>query len=146
MKPLAAHGVTVELPPGWDARASKKDGVVTLHVANYAIPTRDGEFGPRATRTMPTSGIFLALTEYQQALAREGLYRRRRIPRRLAPGDFSPNAVLNARRDQLGHQRFFTANGRPFCLYAVVRARRGRARLVAQANAVLRSLRIDSRA
>jgi hypothetical protein len=142
---MSAHGVTVELPRGWDARASKKDGIVTLHLANYAIPSRDGEFGPRATRTMPTGGVFIALTEYRPQLANKGLYRARRAPRRLAPGDFSPNAVLNARRHQLGHQRFFSAKGHPFCLYAVIRASRNTARVVAEANTVLRELRIEGR-
>ncbi|MGI9659103.1 MAG: hypothetical protein ACR2OD_09355 [Gaiellaceae bacterium] len=116
---------------------------MTLHVANYAIPARDGEFGPRATRTMPAGGVFLALTEYRAGLANKGLYRKRRVPTRLAPGDFSPNSVLNARRDQLGLQKFFSASGRPFCLYTVVRARKGRARLVAHVNAVLKTLEID---
>lgn len=143
MKPLSAHGVTVAVPRGWDARASKRDGTLTLHLANYAIPQRDGEFGPRATRTMPSGGVFLALTEYRPALAGKGLYRRRGVPRRLAPGDFSPNAVLNARRGQSGLQRFFSVGGRPFCLYAVVRAPGNSSKLVARANAVLRTLRVE---
>src|SRR5680860_180586 len=124
MKPISAHGVTVDVPAGWDVRVSKRDGVVTVHVANYAMPSRDGEFGPRATRTMPAGGVFLALTEYKPGLANKGLYKKRRVPQRLAPGDFSSHAVLNARRDQVGLQRFFTASKRPFCLYAVVRAPR----------------------
>lgn len=131
------------MPRGWDARASRRDGTLTLHVANFAIPPRDGEFGPRATRTMPGGGVFIALTEYRSGLANKGLYRRRRIPKQLAPGDFSSRAVLNARRHQVGLQKFFSANGRPFCLYAVIRGPRARTKLVAQANAILQTLEIE---
>ncbi|MBV9413949.1 MAG: hypothetical protein JO363_03130, partial [Solirubrobacterales bacterium] len=45
---------------------------------------------------------------------------------------------------QVGRQEFFTASGRPFCLYVVVSGvRLERRRQLGSVGALLRSLRID---
>ena len=49
------------------------------------------------------------------------------------------------RPGHLGAQRFFTAAGRPFCLYAVVTpARRRPAQLIGELGAVLATVRFDA--
>ena len=45
---------------------------------------------------------------------------------------------------QLGCQRFFTAGGRPFCLYVVAGSRAYLPRIIADVNAVLAGLDVQS--
>ena len=143
MTRLSGHGLSLDLPEGWDARVTQRRGQVTLHAASYPLPARDGEFGPGAIARMPRDGVFLALTEYRRALAGSRLYQRNGPPKRLPPGELSARAVLNARPGQVGLQRFFAAHGRPFSLYLVVGSARGRRHLAAQANVVLRTLSVE---
>jgi hypothetical protein len=52
--------------------------------------------------------------------------------------------MAHPRPGQVGRQEFFTASGRPFCLYVVVSgARTERRRQLAAIGVVLRSLRIE---
>jgi hypothetical protein len=142
---LEAYGISLELPVGWEGNAFRhEDGEPTVHVASFALPRSDGEFGTRATGGMPPDGLFLALTEYgvaERGLG-TGIFAGRR-PRSLEPGLLSPHTLLRPMAGQRGLQRFFTASGRAFCLY-VVAGRDGRERLGA-ANAVLASLEIGAR-
>ena len=143
MSLLAAYGISLELPPGWEGNAFRHaDGEPTVHVASFRLPRADGEFGTRATGGMPHDGLFLALTEY------------RVTPRELGAGIFAgqpPRALrtelLDARSllrpvaGQLGLQRFFSTANRAFCLYVV--AGRDAHRRLSTANAVLSSLAIS---
>lgn len=133
---LAAHGIAVELPPGWEGRIYKRpEGDPTLHAANYALPHKDGDFGSEATARMRPGHMFVTLTEYRPGQGLEpgrGLFHAKAIPLPLAPRLFKRNALLVARPGQAGFQHFFTENGRPFCLYAVLcLPRRGYAARVA---------------
>src|SRR5262249_32086336 len=63
---LEAYGISLEVPPGWEGSAFRRDGgEPTVHVASFRLPSRDGEFGTRATGVMPRDGLFLAMTEYR---------------------------------------------------------------------------------
>lgn len=124
-------------------------GVATLHAGDFELPLDDGEFGDRSTGAMPSVASFLALTEYSPGDGLKpgvGLFSPRRIPLPLDPASFGSSRLAHPRPGQVGTQHFFTAAGRPFCMYAVVagpRARR-RAQLLAL-DRVLRSLRIAPR-
>jgi hypothetical protein len=146
---LEAHGLRVELPRGWSGRVFRRPaGGATLHAGSFQLPLEDGEFGDRSTRAMPHGASFLALTEYRPGAGLEpgkGLFASGRIPRALDPTAFSPTGLAHPRPGQAGMQRFFTAAGRPFCLYAVVSpARRRPAQLVGELSAVLATLRFDA--
>ena len=65
------------------------------------------------------------------------------VPWPLAADDFSPDTLQRGISGQSGLQRFFVADGRPFCLYVVLGRETDRGPLVAQCNAVLRTLRIS---
>jgi hypothetical protein len=95
---------------------------------------------------MPHGSSFLALTEYRPGAGLEpgrGLFASRRIPRSLDPTAFSHTGLAHPRTGQAGMQEFFTAAGRPFCLYVVVSGPRAeRRRQLAALSAVLRSLRV----
>ena len=121
---LAAHGISVELPSTWSGRVFSRGGeLATLHAATFALPLDDGEFGDRSTGLMPAGGSFFALTEYAPSpdlRAGDGLFASRRIPLPLDPTAFGSHRLAHPRPGQAGTQHFFTASGRPFCLYAVI--------------------------
>jgi hypothetical protein len=146
---LAAHGLEIELPPGWSGRAFRRDaGGATLHAGDFQLPLEDGEFGGRSTQLMPAGSTFLAVTEYRPGAGLEpgqGLFASHRIPRALDPTEFSSRGLAHPGPDQAGTQRFFTAAGRPLCLYVVVCGPRSeRRRQLAVLSHVLRSLRIQA--
>ena len=145
---LGAHGLEVELPAGWSGRAFRRAaGGATLHAGDFQLPLEDGEFGGRSTQLMPAGSTFLALTEYRPGAGLEpgqGLFGSHRIPRALDPTEFSSRGLAHPRPDQAGAQRFFTAAGRPLCLYVVISGPRSeRRRQLAALSHVLRSLKVQ---
>jgi hypothetical protein len=126
---LAAYGISLELPRGWDGRIYRRPGASpTLHAANFQLPPDDADFGSGATGRMPPGGIFVALKEYAAGPNLRpgvGLYASHSLPLPLERRYFHPRALQVGRPGQAGFQHFFTARGRrPFCLYAVIRAAR----------------------
>jgi hypothetical protein len=122
------------------------DGEPTLHAASFPLPLADGEFGANATLRMPTDGAFVSVTEYRvdgKLAPGKGLFAARQ-PRLLARAAFSPSALFRPIAGQFGSQMFFTAAGRPFALYAVVGSSTALARRLAEVNALLASLSVDS--
>jgi hypothetical protein len=121
---LAAHGIALELPHGWDGRLYRNAGQdATLHAASFPLPDADGDFGSGATATMPARGAFLSLKEYRagpRLIPGVGLFAARSIPLPLRPDRFHPRALQVTRSGYAGFQHFFTASERPFCLYAVI--------------------------
>ena len=124
---IAAHGIELELPRGWDGRLYRVAGSAPIvHAASFPLPPADGDFGSGATASIPAGGAFLALKEYRpgpRLRPGAGLFASRAIPLPLAAGHFNPHALQVGRRGQAGMQHFFTASGRPFCLYAVIATR-----------------------
>jgi hypothetical protein len=124
---LKAHGIAVELPRGWEGRIyRRKGGDPTLHAASFALPNADGDFGSVATGRLPVGGGFLSLTEYRPGrglMPGKGLFASTEIPLPLDPRNFHPHTLHIGRPGQAGFQHFFTADGRPFCLYAVISTR-----------------------
>jgi hypothetical protein len=163
---LAAQGVAIELPSGWDGRiygrsrleiigsdeppisalaAPADQRFARVHTANFALPTEDGDFGAAATSKMGRGGVFASLVEYQPGdglVPGVGLFAEPGPPPSLGRRDFSPDALLRALPGQAGVQRFFTANGRPFCFYAVLGSYARADQLLGELNPVLASLRI----
>ena len=145
MSRLEAYRISLELPPDWEGSAFRHDGgEPTVHVASFRLPSRDGEFGTRATGLMPRDGLFLAMTEYRvgEGELGAGLFAGRR-PRSLRAAELGASTLLRPVAGQRGVQRFFSAANRAFCLY-VVAGSDGERRL-ATANGVLASLVIDPR-
>jgi hypothetical protein len=122
---LAAYGIEIELPRGWDGRIYRRPGAdATLHAANFPLPHDDADFGSGALAHLPGHGAFLALKEYRAGPHLKpgvGLYASRSVSLPLNASDFNPRALQVGRPRQAGFQHFFTASGdRPFCLYAVI--------------------------
>jgi hypothetical protein len=142
---MAAYGISLELPAGWEGYAFRHDGgEPTMHLASFRLPGSDGEFGSRATAAMPSDGLFLALTEYRVAASQlgTGIFADP-PPRVLRAEQLSAQTLLRPLAGQRGQQRFFSSGGRAFCLYVVV-GRDGDRRLRA-ANGVLSSIEIEPR-
>ncbi|MFQ5557868.1 MAG: hypothetical protein ACE5GB_10240, partial [Acidimicrobiales bacterium] len=100
METLAANGLTIEVPRGWEAelsalgRASDLDTAVplvarprvVLHAANFALPPDRGDYGSGATEVMDSGGVLVVLLEFDQAVVRvTGRLNERRITRGEAP-------------------------------------------------------------
>jgi hypothetical protein len=146
-----AHGLHIDLPHTWSGRVFRAaDGLATLHAGDFQLPPDDGEFGDLSTGSMPGVATFLALTEYEPGDGLRpgvGLFAPRKIPLPLDPTDFGTSRLQHPRPGQVGTQHFFSASGRPFCMYAVIAGpRHGRRHQLLALDRVLRSLRIDRRA
>jgi hypothetical protein len=140
----------VELTRGWSGRVFRAaDGLATLHAGDFQLPLDDGEFGDLSTAVMPGTATFLALTEYEPGDGLSpgvGLFARKRIPLPLDPTEFGSSRLQHPRPGQIGTQQFFTASGRPFCMYAVIAGpRHGRRHQLLTLDRVLRSLQIEPR-
>jgi hypothetical protein len=164
---LAGAGLEADVPSGWDARIYSRPlaapevlpepqaspfhrrveasgGTASLHAASFALPLGDGDFGTGATSSMPAAGAFVAVLEYEVGGGLRpgvGLFAARGAPVPLGRRDFDPRALLRPRPGQLGAQRFFTAGGRPFCLYAVLGSEAASTGPLDELNRLLGSLR-----
>lgn len=148
---LEAHGVRLELPRGWSGRVFRGGReTATVHLANFALPLHEASsFGETTTSAMSPGTMFGALTEYLPGPGLSpgaGLFASARLPLPLDPTSFSPDRLARPRRGQLGMQHFFTASGRPFCLYVVIAgSRAGRRRQLVELGHVLATVRIAAR-
>ena len=145
----SAHGLSVDVPHGWEARIVRRPhSAPFLHLASFALDADAGQFGAALTGRMGPDSAFAALVEYlvdADVRAGAGLFASRWRPR-LGLHEFGPSQLQVTRPGHLGVQRFFTAAGRPYCLYAVVApVRRRPAQLAGALSAVLRTVRFDPR-
>jgi hypothetical protein len=145
MTVIRAFGIEVEASAGWEARIFRlPNGEPTLHAASFPLPVEDGEFGANATRHMKAHEAFLSVTEYRvdgKLTPGRGLFAADK-PRAIAATAFSPNALLRGSHGQLGSQKFFTAAGRPFGLYAVVGSAAALPPRLGELNALLAALSV----
>ena len=118
---LAAHGIALDLPAGWDGRVwSRPGGGPVLHAANVALPAERRRLRHRGDggACRPTASWSSSSTTARPTPARRST--RPPAPTRVDPGELSPATLLHRRPGQRGLQRFFTASGRAMCLYVVV--------------------------
>ena len=140
---ISGHGIAIDLPDGWEGVIYRREGgYPVLHAGDFALPAGDGDFGIKAIRTMRDDGAFVAMVEYDPAIGGHGLFSAHDSPWPLQTRDPQPRAMQRTIPGRAGVQRFFTAKGRPFCLYLVVGTAAGRAGPVQRANRVMDSIRI----
>lgn len=138
---LSAHGITVDVPRGWDARILRRpesdvagpaapgtDAPVVptsgftapiLHLANFALPEARGDYGSGAVGSMRGDDVFLAVVEFGPESVGTPLFATSGWPR-LRARDLSEAAMQRPVAGLAGVQRFVTVGGRAFCCYAVV--------------------------
>ena len=157
MSRLAAHGVSIDVPAGWEAELSVQPDpstldpaadplpapLVVLHAANFSLPAERGDYGSGAVEIMDRNGIFAALVEFDAASASSKLFAAEGAPIRLTADDFGPDQLNLSIPGQAGLQQFFHAGSRAFCLYAVIGSHSLRGVLVPELNRVLSGLSID---
>lgn len=146
---IAAHGLAITPPSGWDAAITLRPpgpGEVTrpvLHAATVPLPAERGDYGSGLVETLGPTDVFVALLDFGPANAGTALFGATSMPG-LTPDMYRPKALQRVIAGQAGVQRFFTAGGRAFCLYSVVGSYAGRLVLCARANHVLGGLEIDA--
>lgn len=151
---VAAHGISIHLPAGWDAEiyvrdldGDPTDSIVelkpVLHASNFALPTGRGDFGSVAVEAMDRPGVFLAVLEYENASAATTLFDNP-FPSRLETREFGPNNLQRPLPGQGGAQRFCQQGGRAFCVYAVLGNYAMRNVLVPELNKALGTVTITA--
>ncbi len=162
MGELTGHGVTVDLPAGWDGRIFRRpeqgetnaadagspapSGATTqavVHLASVALPSTIGDFGSGAVDQLGANDVLVVLFEYDAASAGTKLFTGQGLPRALDATAFSPNVLQRRLRGQAGTQIFFTEAGRPFSLYVVLGSYNNRTELVPMVNDLLGTIRVD---
>jgi hypothetical protein len=165
---LSAHGITTDLPAGWEGRITRRrrpsplsagagprsaPGAVgspdeipepVVHLANFALPEDRGDFGSGAVDHMGSGDVFVTLFEYGPESVGQALFAHEGIPT-LRPRMFAPTALQKTISGQAGCQRYFTVARRAFCVYVVIGRHREATSLVPKADRVLRATTIRPR-
>lgn len=147
MMELTGERITATVPPGWDVRIGSDSPATPgaapfVHAANFPLPERRGSFGGGVYELMGPGHVFIAFLEYPSE-AGSAMFTLGRFPRRLDSQTFSPNAGHGLQPGQMALQRFFTEEGRAFCLYVVLGSEAGRPALLPLVNAYLAGLRVQ---
>lgn len=165
MPELAAHGLTVRLPAGWEGEIYVRDESPTptppgglegpaggtsleevrrpvLHAANFSLPPERGDYGGGAVELMGSRHLFVSLLEHGPESVGTALFRSEGIPT-LDADEFHPQQMQRALPGQSGRQLFFQQQGRAFCLYVVLGSHNLRGLLVQGANDLLGDLVIE---
>jgi hypothetical protein len=147
---LSAQGLAVGLPAGWEGRIQKRSATAAretthavVHLANFALPEHRDDFGGGVTTDMRSPDVFVVLFEYGRESVGTPLFAAHGVPR-VDAAMFSSKRMQRPLPGQLGCQRFFTANGRPFCLYVVAGSRAYLPRIIAEVNTVLSELDVSA--
>ena len=157
MSRLVAHGVSVDVPAGWEAELSTQPdpamldsslessdtSLVVVHAANFSLPAERGDYGSGAVEVMDRNGIFAALIEFDRASATSELFAHEGFPTRLEPADFAPDQLHLSLPGQAGLQQFFHVGSRAFCLYTVIGSYSMRGLLVPELNRLLAGLNVS---
>jgi hypothetical protein len=142
MRRLAAHGLSVGLPPGWDARIERRAAAFpVLHASTQRLPAVRGDYGSGLVETMGGRDVFVALVEFDPRDGGAAMFDTAGIPL-LREQDFDPNAQQRVIPGMCGSQRFLVASGRAFCLYVVLGSWVLRRTLVATANEVVGTIQV----
>jgi hypothetical protein len=143
---VEAHGVAASPPPGWDVRIRRhpvpapETSHAVLHAATFPLPAERGDYGDGAVQLMGPGDVFVALVEFGSSALSTALFRSGGWPAPLVGVDFSRTSLQHPGAGQAGLQRWFTAGGRPWCLYVVVGRWEERAALAGKANALIAGL------
>ena len=145
---LSAFGFEVAVPGGWDIRVGVApagphgaSNFPIVHAANFALPARRQDFGGEVVAAMAGDQVFVALLGYGPG-GGHGLFAPVGLPQPLDADWFDPWQMQRPVPGRAGVQRFFTAQQKKFCLYAVVGSYAQRSSLVAGINRYLAGVTI----
>lgn len=148
---FVAGGLSLELPPGWEARLRRQEGSVpgrpgnvVLHAATVSLPASRGDFGSGVVEHLGPDDALVTLLEYDHRDADAVLFAADRVPVP-RPSDFSPAVLQRTVGTATGAQWFFAVAGRPFALHVVLGSHSRRAPGATRVAALLRGLTIGAR-
>lgn len=154
---LSAHGITLQVPTGWDAaiKLTGGDGKSihlpeagtrnpVAHLANFPLPARRGDFGSGVVEIMDRRDIMVMLLEYDQEASSTALFKAHR-PKRLDVSDFDTQQLQVQIPGKAGCQRFFSESNRAFCLYVVIGSWLLRHALIPIASQAVADITIENR-
>lgn len=147
MPRLSGHGLTVDLPRGWDgaiARRTDASALPVLHVSSMALPPERSDSGGGVVERLGWGDVFLCLLEHEPSCIGSALFARDGVPTPLSPDSFTSRAMQGMRPVQSGAQWFFSLHGRAFCLFVAVGEHARRHRLVPAAGRVIDTLVVDA--
>ena len=146
---IEAHGLRVDLPPGWEGRIYRRtperpDATThpIMHAGTFSLPEDRGDFGSGAVELMGGDDLFVALVEYEREAAGTALFAKQGLPRPAA-GAFSPHKLQRHVPGQAGAQFFFSHRGRAFCLYVVLGSAARREPLVGRVTPVVAAIDVE---
>jgi hypothetical protein len=149
MTRLAAHGLGVEIPHGWEGRILRRaplhpaeEARAVVHLATFPLPEERGDFGVGVTELMRSGDVFVTLFEYGPESFGTPLFAAHGVPH-LTVDLFSPQRLQRTLRGQLGCQLFFTTSHRAFCLYVVVAGRLHLRPMITHVNKMLEALELS---
>ena len=155
MTHLSGSGIAVDVPSGWEGRIHSRPAAAELrpaaaqtqhdnsvvHVASFPLPPGTGDYGGGAVEQMTNKDLLVVLMEHGPQSVGTALFEATGIPR-LTVDDVSSTCLQRLIDGQGGAQRFFTVNGRAFCLYVVFGSFARRGRTIPVVNDILKSLSI----
>jgi hypothetical protein len=160
MARLSAHHLSCEVLPGWDVRIEQREqsdvnvprsdlpmgGFVhpVLHAATSTLPARRGDYGSSYVERMRGTDVFVCLAEFDHEAGATNMFVEGQ-PTALRSADFHPDAQQRVIAGMCGAQRFFTAQGRAFCLYVVLGSWIQRQSLVPKVNSFISTVGIEAR-
>lgn len=140
---ISGHGIELDAPKGWEGRIYRRpEGFPILHAANFPLVADDGDFAGVSVEAMPPDGVVVVLAEFDPQAAGQALFPPVDLPVAVAASKASPRAMPRTIAGRSGVQRFFTLEGRPFCLYVVVGSAPSVRGLIERANGVLATLAV----
>jgi hypothetical protein len=148
MVTLEAHGIRARLPAGFEGRIFRRPPIgdevpqPVAHFATVPLSPEISDFGGGLVTTLAGTDIFVVLFEYGPESLGTALFQTEGLPRALAAGHFRPYTLRRGLAGQSGTQWFFTENGRPFTLYAVLGSHARRHSLVAPVNSLLHHIEV----
>ena len=111
---LAARGISVDVPDGWETRlrtqapsVAWRPGNTLLHACTRPLPAERGDFGTGVVDLLGPDDVFVSLFEYDPEHAGTALFEVQGLPV-VRPSEFSPNATQRPLPGQSGGQWFFT--------------------------------------
>jgi hypothetical protein len=139
---VAAHGISIVLPPGWDARIAVRDrplsGQVIAYFASYRLPRRDDWEATKALRAMRSNDVLVGL--YEAPSGEAGLR-----PPAKPRIDIDERGLLSLGGVFGPGDETFVASGRAFILNSTFGRKHPRKELFRSVNAILASLRVEPR-
>ena len=142
---LASAGLSVTLPPGWEATIYRRPPgpeevtYPVVHAATVPLPAVRGDYGGGLVETLGPADVFVSFLEFGPEAAGTPLFNRIQGVPGLTPDLYRPRQLQRTILGQAGVQRFFTVNGRAFCLYSVIGSLAQRVPLTARANQIIGS-------